>query len=113
MSTTDQPHSRDSAKSAPNATNEDTLLQSVMLLCAHHGIDGSERAMFAGLPALTPLEPGLALLALERAGLSATMALRKAAKISEHLFPVILLRKDVAAASFWTGNPATRERYIA
>lgn len=85
---------RKSVGTAPTAASEDTLQQSVMLLCEQHGVSRSERAVFAGLPVSTPLEPGLALVALERAGLSATMVLRKAAKISEHLWPVVLLRKD-------------------
>jgi len=85
---------RESVGTAPTAASEDTLQQSVMLLCEQYGVSRSERAVFAGLPVSTPLEPGLALVALERAGLSATMVLRKAAKISEHLWPVVLLRKD-------------------
>ena len=94
MSTEASSSPRKNAETVPNAVNEDTLQQSVMLLCGHHGISKSERSIFTGLPTSTTLEPGLALVALERAGLAATMVLRKAANISEHLWPVVLLRKD-------------------
>ena len=72
----------------------DTLLASLIWLCKHYRIAKSAQALKAGLPVGGLLEPSLALAALEQAGMSAAVVERKAAQISPHLWPVVLLRKD-------------------
>ncbi|GAB2565109.1 type I secretion system permease/ATPase [Dyella jejuensis] len=73
---------------------DDTLLHSLMLLCSHYGKQKSVHAYKANLPLVGPLEPSLALSVLDQAGMSAALVKRKAATISPHLLPVVLLRRD-------------------
>lgn len=72
----------------------DTLMNSLTRLCKHHGISKCAQALKASLPTGGVMDPSIAVATLQQAGMSAAVVERKAAQISEHLWPVVLLRKD-------------------
>lgn len=75
-------------------TIQDTLLESTLWICNHHGYDISAKAMLAGIPKAALLRPSQALGALGNAGLSSGIIHRTLDKLPEQLMPMILVRKD-------------------
>jgi ATP-binding cassette subfamily C protein LapB len=73
---------------------DDSLLDSVMWVCDHHGHGRSAEALTAGLPKVGPLTPSLALSVLGNAGLAGGLVQRYPQKLPDQLAPFILLRKD-------------------
>lgn len=80
---------------APAAkTVDDTLLKSLLWMCAHYGIDKSEHALISGLPKGAFISPSQAQLALSSVGLSSGLVQRRLNEISPLLMPVVLMRVD-------------------
>ncbi|MGU5817638.1 type I secretion system permease/ATPase [Aeromonas hydrophila] len=76
----------------------DTLLESALWMCKHQGVPRSADSLCAGLPKGSLLSPSQAQTALENAGLTSGIVRRRAHEFSQHLMPLILLRKDQGAA---------------
>lgn len=80
--------------SAPQASIQDTLLESVSWVCDHYGLGKTPEALVAGLPKRGLLSPSLALAALANADLSAGLVERRAQALPLQLMPMIVLRKE-------------------
>jgi ATP-binding cassette, subfamily C, bacterial LapB len=73
---------------------QDMLLLAVQWLCEHHGMTVSLAALQAGLPRSERLSPGLAVKALDQAGIGAGWVKRNIEDILPYLFPVVALSGD-------------------
>lgn len=82
----------------------DTLLESVLWMCKHQGVPRSAESLCAGLPKASVLSPSQAQSALASAGLTSGIVRRRAHEFSQHLMPVILLRKDHGAAVLFSSR---------
>lgn len=80
-----------------NTTHHDSLLDSLMWVCVHHGKACSRDALLAGLPRGGLLSPSQALAALDNADLTAGLFERPLHAIVPHVLPVILLNNRFGA----------------
>lgn len=78
----------------PQATIQDTLLQSVSWICDHYGVGKSPETLTAGLPKGGLLAPSLALEALSAANSSAGLVERRVQALPKQRVPMVLLRKE-------------------
>lgn len=72
----------------------DPLLEAVMWLCKHHGIDRTENSLLNGARPDGPMTGAQAVELLKRAGFSSTLVKRPPSKILGLLMPVVLLLKN-------------------
>ncbi len=72
----------------------DPLLEAVMWLCKHHGIDRTENSLLNGARPEGPMTGNQAVEVLKRAGFSATLVKRPPSKILGLLMPVVMLLKN-------------------
>ncbi len=73
----------------------DPLLDAVVWLCRHHGVDRTEASLLDGLQvAESGLTPPQAVMLLKRAGFSSTLVKRPPGKILSMLMPVVMLLKN-------------------
>ncbi|WP_374258005.1 type I secretion system permease/ATPase [Aquabacterium sp.] len=79
---------------APVRNDGDPLLEAVLWLCRHHGVDRSEQSLMEGQAVQGILTPDQALKVLKQAGFSATLVRRSPGKILSLLMPVIMLLKN-------------------
>lgn len=94
-----QPDLQEASVSLPPPTRVlDTLLEASLWMCKHQGVPLSADSLCAGLPKGNLLTPSQAQTALENAGLTTGIVRRRAHEFSQHLMPIILLRKDQGAA---------------
>ncbi len=102
MSTLDEPDLVDpiGEPEPPEAAGEgdmhasDPLLEAVMWLCRHHGLERTEHSLTQGGRSDQPITPGRATELLRQAGFSATVVKRPPSKILGLLMPVVLLLKN-------------------
>lgn len=79
---------------APQASIQDSLLESVSWVCDYYDLGKTPEALTAGLPKGGLLSPSLALAALANAGLSGGLVDRRAQALPLQLMPMIVLRKE-------------------
>lgn len=73
------------------SAQDDPLVQALLWLCKHHGLDTSIPALLNGQALTGPLSPKQAVAALEQVGCRASLVQRPPAKILSLLMPVVLL----------------------
>ncbi|EJN07563.1 type I secretion system permease/ATPase [Herbaspirillum sp. YR522] len=81
----------------PTPSGNDSLLDSVLHLCRHHGVQRGAAGLCAGLPKDGPMLPSIALQALAELGLSAALVQRDVDTLPSLLLPAILLRQQGGA----------------
>lgn len=72
----------------------DPVLEAILWVCRHHGIDRSEHSLLEGAALTGPMTAEQALQALRQAGFSASLVRRPPGKILSLLMPVIMLLKN-------------------
>jgi ATP-binding cassette subfamily C protein LapB len=72
----------------------DPLLEALLWLCRHHGIERSEQSLLDGLALDGPMTPQQAVSLLRHAGFSASVVRRPPGKILSLLMPVVMLLKN-------------------
>lgn len=72
----------------------DPLLEAVMWVCRHHGVDRSALSLLDGVALQGALTPAQAVSLMQNAGFSAAVVQRPPAKILSLLMPVVLLLKN-------------------
>ena len=72
----------------------DPLLEALMWLCRHHGIERSEHSLLNGLALQGPMSAQQAVQLLRQAGFSASLVRRPPGKILSLLMPVVMLLKN-------------------
>lgn len=72
----------------------DPLLEALMWLCRHHGIERSEQSLLDGLALQAPMTPQQAVQLLRQVGFSASLVQRPPGKILALLMPVVMLLKN-------------------
>jgi ATP-binding cassette subfamily C protein LapB len=75
----------------------DSLLDSVLYVCRHHGVQRGPQGLCAGLPKEGIMLPSVALQALAQVGLAATLVQRDVDTLPGLLLPAILLRREGGA----------------
>jgi len=78
----------------PEAPAGDPLLDALVWLCRHHGVDRSEHSLLNGLALDGPLKPDQAVQVLRQAGFSASLVRRPPSKILSLLMPVVLILRN-------------------
>lgn len=81
----------------PEAIGRDSLLDSASWLCDYYGQGRTREALTAGLAMSASLTPSLALELLAQAGFSVRLTEQKLSLLSDHLMPVLLLRRNGSA----------------
>jgi ATP-binding cassette subfamily C protein LapB len=77
------------------ALSSDPLLEAIVWLCHHYGIDRSEVSLLDGFqPSEAGITPAQAVEVLKRVGFSATLVRRPPSKILTLLMPVVMLLKN-------------------
>ncbi|MFT3856684.1 MAG: type I secretion system permease/ATPase [Aquabacterium sp.] len=77
------------------AVASDPLLEAVVWLCRHHGVDRTDASLLDGMqPGPNGMTPPEAVVVLKRAGFSATLVRRPPGKILSLLMPVVMLLKN-------------------
>ncbi|MGU7785151.1 type I secretion system permease/ATPase [Burkholderia sp. PU8-34] len=88
---------QDGETALPETLGRDSLLDAASWLCDHYGQGRTREALTAGLAMSALLTPSLALELLAQAGFSARLVERKLSLLSDHLMPVLLLRRNGSA----------------
>lgn len=108
-----QPTPQDAPLTLPPPTRVlDTLLEATLWMCKHQGVPRTTESLCAGLPKGNLLTPSQAQTAMANAGLSAGIVRRRAHEFSQHLMPIILLRKDQGAAVLFGSRRNTEGKLV-
>ena len=76
------------------ARQDDPLVEALLWLCKHHGVEVSEHALLNGQALTGPMSAAQAVDALRKVGFSATLVRRPPGKILSLLMPVVVLLKN-------------------
>ncbi len=79
---------------AIGSSETDPLLEALVWLCRHHGVDRSEHSLLEGLALTGPMTAEQGLAVLRQAGFSASLVKRPPGKILSLLMPVVMLLKN-------------------
>lgn len=90
-------------------TSADPMLEAVLWLCRHHGIERSAHSLLNGARPQGPLTPAQAVEVLKSAGFSATLVRRPPGKILGMLMPVVMVLRN-GDAVILTKRLTTRKR---
>ena len=82
------------APSSYGPTPTDPMLEALLWLCRHHGVDRTPASLLNGMQLNGPMTAVQAVQLLRQAGFSATLVRRPPSKILTLLMPVVLLLKN-------------------
>ena len=82
------------APSSYGPTPTDPMLEALLWLCRHHGVDRTPASLLNGMPLNGPMTAVQAVQLMRQAGFSATLVRRPPSKILTLLMPVVLLLKN-------------------
>lgn len=86
------------ARLAPGPAETDSLLQALLWVCSHYGLQKTSAAFLAGLPSSEKVSIADGMKAMQLAGFAVKLTKRSPSDLKKQLFPIVLLNKSGTAS---------------